>query len=102
MSNIIEVFDFDNLTRMERKTKESVSIYVGVGLYAVVAYLIQHCFFSIMGENLTTRVRRMMFSAILRNEVGWFDEEESTKWLGLCYSKEPLGDTRCIVRANPL
>ncbi|KAJ0615182.1 putative Type I protein exporter [Helianthus annuus] len=107
MSNMIEVFDFDNLTRMERKTKESVSIYVGVGLYAVVAYLIQHYFFSIMGENLTTRVRRMMFSgicsaAILRNEVGWFDEEEPTKWLGLCYSKEPLGDTRCIVRANPL
>ncbi|MFS7948140.1 putative ABC-type xenobiotic transporter [Helianthus anomalus] len=76
MSNMIEVFYFDNPARMERKTKEYVFIYVGAGLYAVVAYLIQHYFFSIMGENLTTRVRRMMFSAILRNEVGWFDEEE--------------------------
>lgn len=64
MSNMIEVFYFDNPARMERKTKEYVFIYVGAGLYAVVAYLIQHYFFSIMGENLTTRVRRMMLSGI--------------------------------------
>ncbi|TYG62825.1 hypothetical protein ES288_D07G263000v1 [Gossypium darwinii] len=76
MSNMIEVFYYTNPTSMERKTKEYVFIYIGAGLYAVVAYLIQHYFFSIMGENLTTRVRRMMLGAILRNEVGWFDEEE--------------------------
>ncbi|KAJ6960939.1 hypothetical protein NC653_038823 [Populus alba x Populus x berolinensis] len=64
----------ENPASMERKTKEYVFIYIGAGLYAVVAYLIQHYFFSIMGENLTTRVRRMMLAAILRNEVGWFDE----------------------------
>ncbi|XP_010552950.1 PREDICTED: ABC transporter B family member 19-like [Tarenaya hassleriana] len=76
MSNMIEVFYYRNYASMERKTKEYVFVYIGTGLYAVVAYLIQHYFFSIMGENLTTRVRRMMLSAILRNEVGWFDEEE--------------------------
>ncbi|EOY03425.1 ATP binding cassette subfamily B19 isoform 3 [Theobroma cacao] len=76
MSNMIEVFYYTNPTSMERKTKEYVFIYIGAGLYAVIAYLIQHYFFSIMGENLTTRVRRMMLGAILRNEVGWFDEEE--------------------------
>ncbi|KAA8530347.1 hypothetical protein F0562_005056 [Nyssa sinensis] len=76
MSNMIEVFYYRNPASMERKTKEYVFIYIGAGLYAVVAYLIQHYFFSIMGENLTTRVRRMMLAAILRNEVGWFDEEE--------------------------
>lgn len=76
MSNMIEVFYYKNPASMERKTKEYVFIYIGAGLYAVVAYLIQHYFFSIMGENLTTRVRRMMLAAILRNEVGWFDEDE--------------------------
>ncbi|KAK1563650.1 hypothetical protein Q3G72_030632 [Acer saccharum] len=76
MSNMIEVFYYRNAASMERKTKEYVFIYIGAGLYAVVAYLIQHYFFSIMGENLTTRVRRMMLAAILRNEVGWYDEEE--------------------------
>ncbi|KAF9626088.1 hypothetical protein IFM89_030756 [Coptis chinensis] len=81
MSNMIEVFYYRDLSAMERKTKEFVFIYIGAGLYAVVAYLTQHYFFSIMGENLTTRVRRMMLAAILRNEVGWFDEEENNSSL---------------------
>ncbi|KAK9119341.1 hypothetical protein Scep_017434 [Stephania cephalantha] len=118
MSNMIEVFYYTETSSMLRKTKEFVFIYIGAGLYAVIAYMMQHYFFSIMGENLTTRVRRMMlaeveaveekpksygkvvyfqfpfylevdveeslplrtldacsFSAILRNEVGWFDED---------------------------
>ncbi|XP_051120699.1 ABC transporter B family member 19 [Andrographis paniculata] len=81
MSNMIEVFYYRDPAAMEHKTKEFVFIYIGAGLYAVVAYLIQHYFFSIMGENLTTRVRRMMLAAILRNEVGWFDEEENNSSL---------------------
>ncbi|KAF5175694.1 Abc transporter b family member [Thalictrum thalictroides] len=81
MSNMIEVFYYRDLSAMERKTKEFVFIYIGAGLYAVVAYLTQHYFFSIMGENLTTRVRRMMLSVILRNEVGWFDEDENNSSL---------------------
>ncbi|PHU27705.1 ABC transporter B family member 1 [Capsicum chinense] len=81
MSCMIEVFYYTNPAIMERKTKEYVFIYIGAGLYAVVVYLIQHYFFSIMGENLTTRVRRMMLAAILRNEVGWFDDEENNSSL---------------------
>lgn len=81
MSNMIEVFYYKDLNNMERKTKEYVFIYIGTGIYAVIAYLIQHYFFSIMGENLTTRVRRMMLAAILRNEVGWFDEDEQNSGL---------------------
>ncbi|XP_047070941.1 ABC transporter B family member 19-like [Lolium rigidum] len=77
MSNMIEVFYLRDPNAMERKTREYVFIYIGTGFYAVVAYLIQHYFFSIMGENLTTRVRRMMLAVILRNDVGWFDEEEN-------------------------
>ncbi|XP_078429609.1 ATP binding cassette subfamily B19 [Wolffia australiana] len=81
MSNMIEVFYYKNPEAMEKKAREFVFVYVGTGLYAVVAYLMQHYFFSIMGENLTTRVRRMMLAAILRNEVGWFDEEENNSTL---------------------
>ncbi|CAO2035315.1 unnamed protein product [Urochloa humidicola] len=81
MSNMIEVFYYRNPNKMESKTREYVFIYIGTGLYAVVAYLVQHYFFSIMGENLTTRVRRMMLAVILRNELGWFDEEENNSSL---------------------
>lgn len=64
MSNMIEVFYYRDTLAMERKIKEFVFIYIGVGIYAVGAYLTQHYFFSIVGENLTTRVRRMMLAGI--------------------------------------
>jgi len=66
MSNMIEVFYYRNPSKMESKTREYVFIYIGTGLYAVVAYLVQHYFFSIVGENLTTRVRRMMLAGTNR------------------------------------
>ncbi|OVA18271.1 ABC transporter [Macleaya cordata] len=53
-------------------------VIVGMGIATVVANFLQHFYFGIMGEKMTERVRRMMFSAILRNEVGWFDEEENS------------------------
>ncbi|KAK8662370.1 hypothetical protein V6N13_091948 [Hibiscus sabdariffa] len=48
-----------------------------MGIVTVVANFLQHFYFGIMGEKMTERVRRMMFSAMLRNEVGWFGEEEN-------------------------
>ncbi|XP_010260045.1 PREDICTED: ABC transporter B family member 20 [Nelumbo nucifera] len=48
-----------------------------MGVVTVVANFLQHFYFGIMGEKMTERVRRMMFSAMLRNEVGWFDDEEN-------------------------
>uniref|UniRef100_A0A7N0UE15 ABC transporter B family member 20 n=1 Tax=Kalanchoe fedtschenkoi TaxID=63787 RepID=A0A7N0UE15_KALFE len=49
-----------------------------MGIVTVVANFLQHFYFGIMGEKMTERVRRMMFSAMLHNEVGWFDEEENS------------------------
>ncbi|XP_039129217.1 ABC transporter B family member 20-like isoform X1 [Dioscorea cayenensis subsp. rotundata] len=49
-----------------------------MGIITVIANFLQHFYFGIMGEKMTERVRRMMFSAMLRNEVGWFDEEENS------------------------
>ncbi|CAL4930433.1 unnamed protein product [Urochloa decumbens] len=50
---------------------------VGMGVITVLVNWLQHFYFGIMGEKMTERIRRMMFSAMLRNEVGWFDKEEN-------------------------
>ena len=34
--------------------------------------------FSVSGENLTSRLRSMTFRAMLRQEIGWFDEERNS------------------------
>jgi ATP-binding cassette, subfamily B (MDR/TAP), member 1 len=64
MGEMLDVFYYRDPNEMMKKTKLYVFIYIGTGIYAVIAYLIQHYFFSIMGENLTTRVRRMMLSGM--------------------------------------
>ncbi|KAI3985854.1 hypothetical protein MKX01_026640, partial [Papaver californicum] len=97
MSNMIEVFYYRDTLAMERKTKVFVFIYIGTGIYAVGAYLIQHYFFSIVGENLTTRVRRMMLAAILRNEVGWFDEEENNSSLVAARLATDAADVKSVM-----
>ncbi|KAA8549709.1 hypothetical protein F0562_001273 [Nyssa sinensis] len=59
-----------------------------MGIVTVVANFLQHFYFGIMGEKMTERIRRMMFSAMLQNEVGWFNGEENS------------GDTLSIHLAN--
>jgi ABC-type multidrug transport system fused ATPase/permease subunit len=34
--------------------------------------------FTISGENLTSRLRELAFKAMLRQEIGWFDEERNS------------------------
>ncbi|KAH7537254.1 hypothetical protein FEM48_Zijuj03G0073400 [Ziziphus jujuba var. spinosa] len=63
---------------LQREVDKWSLIIACMGIVTVVANFLQHFYFGIMGEKMTERVRRMMFSAMLRNEVGWFDEEENS------------------------
>jgi hypothetical protein len=40
------------------------SFIVGMGVVTVLANFLQHFYFGIMGEKMTERVRRMMFSGM--------------------------------------
>lgn len=62
MGNMIEVFYYRDRHAMERKTRVYVFIYIGTGFYVIAAYLVQHYFVSIIGGNLTSRVRSMMLA----------------------------------------
>ncbi|KAJ4834848.1 ABC transporter B member 20 [Turnera subulata] len=69
-------------TQQKHTMREDVDrwclIIACMGIVTVVANFLQHFYFGIMGEKMTERVRRMMFSAMLRNEVGWFDDEDNS------------------------
>ena len=43
-----------------------------------VPLLFQIFAFDVSGENLTTRMRSLAFKAMLRQEIGWFDEEHNS------------------------
>ncbi len=46
--------------------------------YIYIVPLFQIVAFSIAGENLTSRMRSLTFKAMLRQEIGWFDEERNS------------------------
>ncbi|KAI5063452.1 hypothetical protein GOP47_0021999 [Adiantum capillus-veneris] len=62
---------------MKNEISKIALIFCGTGVVTIFIYWGEHYFFGIVGERLTMRVREMMFSAILRNEIGWFDKNNS-------------------------
>ncbi|KAK9667818.1 hypothetical protein RND81_13G012700 [Saponaria officinalis] len=53
-------------------------LFCGGAAVAIFNHGAAHTCFGIMGERLTLRVREMMFSAILKNEIGWFDDSRNS------------------------
>ncbi|PKI46864.1 hypothetical protein CRG98_032675 [Punica granatum] len=58
----------------QHEVKKISLLFCGAAVITVIVHGIAHCSFGIMGERLTLRVRERMFAAILKNEIGWFDD----------------------------
>ncbi|KAF8380715.1 hypothetical protein HHK36_028205 [Tetracentron sinense] len=58
----------------QREVKKIALLFLAGAVVTIIVHVIEHLSFGIMGERLTLRVREMMFAAILRNEIGWFDD----------------------------
>ncbi|XP_046390850.1 ATP-dependent translocase ABCB1-like [Ischnura elegans] len=52
--------------------------FVIVGIIVGIATLAQMYSFGVAGEKLTMRLRSLMFDAMVRQEVGWFDDKENS------------------------
>ncbi|KAF9622830.1 hypothetical protein IFM89_034065 [Coptis chinensis] len=74
---VLDAFYSYNDSRIKHEIRVVSLVFIGVAVATVPIYMLQHYFYTLMGERLTTRVRLSMFSAILRNEIGWFDLDEN-------------------------
>ncbi|KAF3449391.1 hypothetical protein FNV43_RR10119 [Rhamnella rubrinervis] len=77
VSQALVAFYMDwNTTRHE--VRKISLLFCSAAVLTVIVHAIEHLCFGTMGERLTLRVREMMFSAILKNEIGWFDDTNNT------------------------
>ena len=53
-------------------------LFLAAGITAGIAVFLQVTMFAIAGERLTQRMRRLAFAAMLRQEMGWFDQPENS------------------------
>ncbi|KAL2641408.1 hypothetical protein R1flu_008995 [Riccia fluitans] len=78
LSELVQTYYYAQGDELKKQVSKWCLIIMGMGIVTVLVNFLQHFYFGIMGEKMTERVRRLMFSAILRNEVGWFDKEENS------------------------
>ncbi|RID52957.1 hypothetical protein BRARA_G00386 [Brassica rapa] len=62
----------------QKEVKRLSILFCCSSVITLISHAIEHTTFGIMGERLTLRIRQMVFSAILRNEIGWFDRVDNT------------------------
>ncbi|ETL36558.1 hypothetical protein L916_11492 [Phytophthora nicotianae] len=52
--------------------------FIGLGILFAISITLQHYGFAVVSQNLVTRVRLATFSAMLHQEIGWFDLDENS------------------------
>ncbi|KAG9441707.1 hypothetical protein H6P81_017561 [Aristolochia fimbriata] len=77
LSAVLSVYYSVDYHHMQREIAKYCFLLIGVSSAALLFNTLQHLFWDVVGENLTKRVREKMLAAVLRNEIGWFDQEEN-------------------------
>ncbi|KAI3807939.1 hypothetical protein L1987_23877 [Smallanthus sonchifolius] len=52
-------------------------LFSAIGLLSLFSHTVQHYFYGVIGEKAMTNLRQALYSAVLRNELGWFDKPEN-------------------------
>ena len=80
---------------------------MGIGFGAFFAAIIQSYSFNYMGQKLGKRVRVLMMTALMRQEIGWFDEEKNSSGVlstklstDAMAVKGQFGDTMGLITQN--
>lgn len=77
LSAVLSVYYNPSHKHMIREIEKYCYLLIGLSSAALVFNTLQHFFWDTVGENLTKRVREKMLSAVLKNEMAWFDREEN-------------------------
>ncbi|XP_022148546.1 ABC transporter B family member 19-like [Momordica charantia] len=64
-------------TNAKHKVGLYTLIFSMVGLLSLFTHTLQHYFFGVVGEKAMKNLREALYSAVLRNEVAWFDKPEN-------------------------
>ena len=74
---ILGVLGYVDIDKAREESVYYALLFLGLGIFASLAQLIQGWMFGISGENLTKRLRRDTFEAMLSQEIGWYDRQEN-------------------------
>ncbi|KAK4872476.1 hypothetical protein RN001_014505 [Aquatica leii] len=73
--SILGILSLKNDDEVVSETNKYVILFAVSGVVIGIATFLQIYMFGIAGENLTMRLRKEMFAAMLRQEIGWYDDK---------------------------
>jgi ATP-binding cassette, subfamily B (MDR/TAP), member 1 len=106
-SSLIGVFYLTAPEEVESGAQKWSLVFTGIGFAAFFACILQTYCFNFMGQKLGRRVRVMMMQALLRQDVGWYDDDKNNS--GVITSKlsadalavkGQFGDTMGLITQN--
>ncbi|ODM94055.1 Multidrug resistance protein 1A [Orchesella cincta] len=71
---VLQVLSDPDEEKAQKDANQWALAFLGIGLLAGASMFLQLFMFSLAGEALTQRLRKMTFAAMLRQELGWFDD----------------------------
>ncbi|XP_074276332.1 ABC transporter B family member 1 [Silene latifolia] len=77
LSAVLSVYYSPDHAYMIREIAKYCYLLIGLSSAALIFNTLQHFFWDVVGENLTKRVREKMLTAVMKNEMAWFDQEEN-------------------------
>ncbi|KAG5404355.1 hypothetical protein IGI04_010474 [Brassica rapa subsp. trilocularis] len=77
LSAVLSIYYNPDHNYMIKQIDKYCYLLIGLSSAALIFNTLQHSFWDIVGENLTKRVREKMLTAVLKNEMAWFDQEEN-------------------------
>ncbi|EGI64783.1 PREDICTED: multidrug resistance protein homolog 49-like isoform X1 [Acromyrmex echinatior] len=76
-----DIYGILNFPDAEEVMKETIFLsilFIVVGLITGVGTFLQMHMFGLAGVRMTTRIRKMTFSAMLKQDMGWYDEDKNS------------------------
>ncbi|XP_018348574.1 PREDICTED: multidrug resistance protein homolog 49-like isoform X2 [Trachymyrmex septentrionalis] len=76
-----DIYGVLNLPDAEEVMKETIFLsilFIVVGLITGIGTFLQMHMFGLAGVRMTTRIRKMTFSAMLKQDMGWYDEDKNS------------------------
>ncbi|KAJ7322287.1 hypothetical protein JRQ81_018574 [Phrynocephalus forsythii] len=77
-SEIIGIFAIQDNKVVRERSNMYCLMFLGIGILSFITFFLQGFSFGRAGEILTMKLRYMGFKAILRQDIGWFDDPKNS------------------------
>ncbi|XP_063290789.1 ATP-dependent translocase ABCB1-like [Pelobates fuscus] len=74
---VIGAFSEQDLNKKSQQTILLSLMFLALGVISLIVHIVMGFTFGISGENLTMRLRNLSFKALLRQEIGFFDDHSN-------------------------